>query len=154
MAEDDKLKQAFQRAAEISKSVPAALQEAAFNRALDALLPKSSREQIKDPKPRRGGRGSRRKGSEAKNGQAPVAKKQGARKTSGRLGPKAALEELLQTTFWSQPRTIGQLQEHLKTTRGHTFKITDLSPALVRLLREKKLERTKNKDNQYEYKRR
>jgi hypothetical protein len=31
------------------------------------------------------------------------------------------------------------------------LKATDLSPTLVRLLREKKLDRERNEDNQYEY---
>ena len=82
-----------------------------------------------------------------------LGKKQGARRTSGRLGPKAALEEMLSTQFWSQPRTIGQMREHLETTRGHKYSLQELSPALGRLLRDKKIDRAKNKENQYEYKR-
>lgn len=153
MPEDEHLKQVFKRAADIASSVPAALRQAAFNRALDTLLPKPLGDPLKEPESKRGRKGSRRKVPKRADAAAQPGKKPIARRSSGRLGPKAALEELLQASFWNQPRTIGQLREHLRTIRGHNYKVQELSPALGRLLRDEKIERAKNKESQYEYKR-
>lgn len=150
--ENEELKQVFQRAAEIAKLLPQNLQEAAFNRALDALLPSSP--SGKSPSTRKK---NRKTGAQQAN---PVASRKapltgkvtGSRSSSNRIGPKGAIESLLKTTYWNQPRTIRELQKHLQTSRGYKYEATELSPALVRLLREDKIERKKNKENQYEYK--
>ena len=39
----------------------------------------------------------------------------------------------------------------MKENEGRRYKANEISPALLRLLRDKKLERAKNKDGQYEY---
>jgi hypothetical protein len=74
-----------------------------------------------------------------------------ARRRSGR-GPKALVEELIDEGFFSEPRSIGDIQDRLRHKKGVQLKPTDLSPALVRLLREDKLDRERNESNQYEYK--
>jgi hypothetical protein len=68
-----------------------------------------------------------------------------------RVGPKAAVESLISSGYFSMPRTLGELQEKLRHDRALRFKPTDLSPALTRLLREGQLSREKNADGQYEY---
>jgi hypothetical protein len=146
--DDELMKQAFNRAAEIIKAVPANLQQVAFSRALDELLGAghSKRKAEKTP----------RKATKSTPTKAGIIKKSGflpeRRSGSRRPGPKAALEDLMSKDFWRQPRIIGDLQNHLRTNRGYTYKLGELSPALVRLLRESKIERKKNKENQYEYK--
>ena len=82
------------------------------------------------------------------NGKAP---KQ-ARIKSGRPGPKAVVEEVIANGFFAEPKTIGDLQEHLERNRGHRYKATDLSPTLVRLLRAGILERERDDNAQYRYK--
>jgi hypothetical protein len=73
------------------------------------------------------------------------------RKRSGR-GPKGLIEELVDDGFFSSPKLIGDIQEQLRHKKGVQMKPTDLSPALVRLLRQGTLDRDRNKDNkQYEY---
>jgi hypothetical protein len=72
------------------------------------------------------------------------------RKRSGR-SPKGLVEELIADGFFTGPKTIGDIQEQLRHKKGVQLKATDLSPALVRLLREKSLDRERNESNQYEY---
>jgi chromatin remodeling complex protein RSC6 len=69
----------------------------------------------------------------------------------GRPGPKAAVQALITDGYFSEPRTIGDIQERLRTKRGHTYKATDLSPALARLLRDGQLDRERNDDGHFEY---
>jgi hypothetical protein len=72
---------------------------------------------------------------------------------NGRIGPKAALEQLLNSGYFDQPRSLGEIIAYIQERRALTFSRTDMSPALIRLLREEKLERDRNADNQYQYKR-
>jgi hypothetical protein len=75
---------------------------------------------------------------------------QPSRKRSGR-GPKPMIEELIKEGFFESPRAISEIQQQLRDKRGVTFKVTDLSPTLVRLLRQKSLDRERNDSNQFEY---
>lgn len=75
-----------------------------------------------------------------------------AKRSNSRPGPKAVLQRLIDNGYFSTPRGIGDVIEHLKHSTGHVYKPTDMSPTLVRLLRENALTRTQNSDNQYEYK--
>lgn len=101
------------------------------------------------PKPRK----KRRAATQVKKKK--VSKKKGsntkAAKKPSTQGPKAALLQLCDDGFFSKPRLIGDIIGHLKDTVGRTYKNTDMSPTLLRLLREKILVRKKNSDNQYEY---
>lgn len=87
--------------------------------------------------------------TEAKSGSkaAPIRRRGG----SGRPGPKAAVEWLLDQGFFKMPRTIGEIQDQLARKRGHQYKVTDLSPALVRLLRDNRLDRERDDAGQYRY---
>jgi hypothetical protein len=70
---------------------------------------------------------------------------------SGSPGAYAMITELLGTGFFKQPKAIGAIVTHCATSRGHHYKASECSPALLRLLRDGKLARKKNKDGQYEY---
>jgi hypothetical protein len=70
-----------------------------------------------------------------------------------RPGPKQSLTELLTDGFFDKPRTIRQAQEQLRHKKGLTFTLQDLSPSLVRMLREGSLDREQNESGQYEYQR-
>ena len=54
------------------------------------------------------------------------------------------LETLIADQFFDAPRNISQIIEHVQHRYARTYKATDLSPTLVRLRRENKLDRSKN----------
>jgi hypothetical protein len=61
------------------------------------------------------------------------------------------IEALIEEGFFDSPKVISDIQDQLRDKRGAVFKATDLSPALVRLLRENALDRDRNDSNQFEY---
>jgi len=65
-------------------------------------------------------------------------------------GPKPTLEEFISEGFFNQKRTIRAVVEHCKL-KARSFKANELSGPLGRLVRENKLTRTTNGDNQFEY---
>lgn len=73
------------------------------------------------------------------------------KKNGSRPGPKGMLENLIKAGFFSQPKTIPDILKHVTKNFGYTYKNTDLSPALVRLVRAQKLGRDENSSGQYEY---
>ena len=72
-------------------------------------------------------------------------------KSKRRVGPDAALRQLYDDGFFSSVRTIGNITEELKHSHGRAYKSSEMSPVLLRYLRNGDLKREKNKDNQYEY---
>lgn len=81
----------------------------------------------------------------------PTAEGKASGSKSSRPGPKQILEALIADKFFDSPRDIAQLIEHIRHRHARTYKATDLSPALTRLRREDKLDRTKNDKGVYEY---
>ncbi|MBZ0138565.1 MAG: hypothetical protein K8H87_02175, partial [Pseudorhodoplanes sp.] len=75
----------------------------------------------------------------------------GTTRGSGSPGAYAMINDLLAENFFKAPKTIGAIVDHCRTARGHHYKANECSPALLRLLRDGKLKRQKNKDGQYEY---
>lgn len=78
-------------------------------------------------------------------------KKATGKKLPGRPGPKAAIGQLLEAGFFRSTRTISQIQEELQHRRGHGYSVQELSPALVRSIRDESLSRERNSKGQYEY---
>jgi len=74
-----------------------------------------------------------------------------ARKVSSSPGAFAAISDLLSAGFFKSAKTIRDITDHCRTTKGHRYKANECSPALLRLMRNGKLKRKKNKDGQYEY---
>ncbi len=70
---------------------------------------------------------------------------------SGRTGPKQMLEQLIAIGFFTSPRDIAQIISHMRDNQARSYKATDLSPALTRLLREQNLERKKNEKGIFQY---
>jgi hypothetical protein len=66
-------------------------------------------------------------------------------------GAWAATTRLVSEGFFKERRVIGAIVEHMKENEGRRYKANEISPALLRLLRDKKLLRAKNEDGQYEY---
>lgn len=71
---------------------------------------------------------------------------------SGRPGPKAMLEVLLSEGFFTKARTMGEILSHIEEKKTHRYATSDFTATLQRLVRETKLERTRNTEGQYEYK--
>jgi hypothetical protein len=147
---DGNLSEIFTQAAEIAKLVPESMQEAAFNRALDELLPgQSSRQQKTRRKTSR--RKTTSKATSGGEGESQKTSAKPRRSSSGRPGPKAALEQLIDEGFFATPKTLNGIQTDLQKRRGYKYEASDLGPTLLRLLRESRLSREKNAEGQYEY---
>jgi hypothetical protein len=99
-------------------------------------------------RPRRKRRPPKRAGSSGTKNAKPKRKPSRA---PGSPGAFAMISQLLTDSFFKTPKTIGSIVEHCRTSRGHHYKASECSPALLRLLRDKKLKRQKNKEGQYEY---
>jgi hypothetical protein len=96
----------------------------------------------------------RRKGARKRISKAGAETPTGHKRTSRpsqRRGPKTALAELVDEGFFGAPRTINDAQEQLRHKKGVRFSLQELSPALVRLLRDGRLDRDRNESGQYEY---
>lgn len=110
----------------------------------------SEPESSKQKAPARVGRNKRSARRSAKAVEPTAEGKAGGAKSS-RPGPKQILETLIESRFFDSPRDIAQMIEHIRHQHARTYKATDLSPALTRLRREDKLDRTKNEKGVYEY---
>lgn len=93
----------------------------------------------------------RQKTVSPKTDKAPPTTNARRRTASARPGPKKMLEELIGEGYFDEPRAIGDIISHISQKRAHTYKPTDLSPALVRLLRDNRLEREHNAEHQFVY---
>jgi len=117
---------------------------------LDNETEQESKQAKHTPSSRANGKSARTKKVqkiESTNTQESTSKKQ-----RGRPGPKAALTALEAEGFFKTPKTISSIQTELELNQGYRYKSTELSPALVRMLRDKLISREKNSEGQYEYK--
>jgi hypothetical protein len=102
-----------------------------------------------------GGRSSRRKrhrpkgqaASHAADGK-PSPKKP---RTGAGSGAVATLRTAFAKDFFKEPRSIGDILEHLETKFARKIKANEISGALARMARSDELSREKNKNGQYEY---
>lgn len=139
-----------------AETVNAFKSEAVQLRVIDALLIQLGMEP--SPGIQRDSRSRRSRVKRIKKAQAPsvkagtpTAKGKSTRKSSSSPGAFAMISQLLEDGFFKSGRTIGAIVEHCGTSRGHHFKANECSPSLLRLLRDGKLQRKKNKEGQYEY---
>jgi len=72
-------------------------------------------------------------------------------RSGARLGGRSTLTRLQNEGYFKKPRTINDIVQHAETNLATKLKQSDLSGPLARYVRDKKLKRSKNKDNQYEY---
>lgn len=68
-----------------------------------------------------------------------------------RLGPGAILNRLFEQGFFKAKRTIADIKKQCKSKFAYTYTTSELSVASARMMRDDKLDRDKNKENQYEY---
>ena len=86
-----------------------------------------------------------------KKGSAESGAKKAPKNSSGRPGPEVAVTDLLEAGFFVKPKTQAQLIEELKLKKGFTYTGSDMSPTLLRMLRNGDLQREKNADGNYEF---
>lgn len=99
-------------------------------------------------------RGKRAKPGTRKSDASPVPaprSKSAKRRVATRPGPKVAITDLVAAGFFKTGKLIADVQEELRHRRGHQYTLQDLSPALVRCLRDGLLSRDRNDTGQYEY---
>jgi hypothetical protein len=145
---------------EIADVVNSFKSEAVQLRVVDVLLGQLGVPTASDAKgdqrpPRRAKRRKKSNDDEASGGEAekPAPRKavRSTARSSTSPGAFAMINQLLSDGFFKAPRTIGAIVEHCGSTKGHHYKANECSPALLRLLRDSKLKRAKNRDGQYEY---
>lgn len=80
-------------------------------------------------------------------------KKRGPRKRiADRPGPSTILKQLMETDFFTEKRTIGDIVNYCINTYKYEYKSTDLSGTLAKYAKEGLLSRGKNPEsNQFEY---
>ncbi len=80
-------------------------------------------------------------------------KKRGPRKRiTDRPGPSSILKQLMETDFFTEKRTIGDIVNYCINTYKYEYKSTDLSGTLAKYAKEGLLNRGKNPEsNQFEY---
>jgi hypothetical protein len=73
-------------------------------------------------------------------------------KPKGNGGATDVLRQLVTDGFFSSPKMIGEVVKHCNVKLAKAFKANELSPGLVKLVREKVLDRDKDKETkQYKY---
>lgn len=138
------------------------LRRAAFEKVLEHLLGSTSGHPFrgaKETSPKsRAHAGKSTAAQKANSGPNDTGATKGARRRAqdgsrarGRPGPKAAIGQLLESGYLRSARTISQIQEELQHRRGHRYAVQELSPALVRSVRDGSLTRERNESGQYEY---
>lgn len=70
---------------------------------------------------------------------------------SGRPGPSAIVNELIEKGFFKKPTTLGEIVSHCRTSLTYIYKTSDFTAPLTRYVRDEKLRRKKNDNGQYEY---
>lgn len=70
---------------------------------------------------------------------------------SGKLSPTQIINKLLEQGYFNEKRTISDILEHCSSHLAQTRKANELSSTLTRFIRDGKLKREKNKDQQFEY---
>ena len=81
----------------------------------------------------------------------PKKKKQARPSSSGRPGPGAIVNQLIQEGFFKKPKTISDIVDHCKAKHAYTYNTNELAPAMTRALRKKQLKRKRNEQKQFEY---
>ena len=109
------------------------------------------------PKKKRSKKKASRKADSTKTNpeakKAKASKKGGSKTISTRsTGPKAAVTSLIDSGYFSKGRTGPEVQAYLKSKKGFSYGTDQLRLAMLRLVREEKLDRDENAEGQYEYK--
>jgi hypothetical protein len=71
--------------------------------------------------------------------------------SNSRPSPATIIDNLISSQFFNERRTISQIIDHCRNKLACTYKPNHISGSLTRAVRNKKLEREKNSDGQFEY---
>jgi len=93
----------------------------------------------------------RKKKKVAGGGGKRQAKRKKAISASGRPGPGAMIDQLIEKNFFKKHRVLNDIIKHCKNNLAHKYKANEFSTPLARAIRNEKLKREKNKDGQFEY---
>lgn len=88
---------------------------------------------------------------DSKPNESKIAKPKASRSTNGRPAQRKLLEDLISEGYFDEPKTVGDVIDYVKQNLAYTYKATDLSTPLVRMVRSKQLKRRTNDDSQFEY---
>lgn len=72
-------------------------------------------------------------------------------KKTGKIGPATVLNELLTDGYFDKARTLNDIIDYCDKHKARKFKPNELSSPLARFVRNGRLKREKNAENQYEY---
>ena len=134
---DKDLESLFDEAVRLASRVPAVMQPAAFRVAVELMrTPPNAAEKSRASDPGRPA--------------GPVRRPALNRATSGRPGPQAAIENLLDAGYLDNPRLVGEIRDHL-ASQGWKYAPKEMATAVLRLLRQRRLSRVKGADGQYLY---
>jgi len=100
------------------------------------------------------GTGRKRRARKAKEVDSPPSANGGKKRSTAKPrgnGPAPTLQLLIDRGFFNQKRTIGDVVEYCKNSLARTIPMNQLSTPLARLVRDEKLTRSKNAENQFEY---
>jgi hypothetical protein len=121
-------------------------------RYLDSLDSQEITKDQKEPAPKRSSRRTSKRSRANASADDPTSKKSQRKSYQGRPGPRVALNQLLDDGYFDSARRIAEIQQHLEHSRAHRYKVSELSPTLVRMVRDPKgLDRNRASDGQYEY---
>lgn len=93
----------------------------------------------------------RKKKKVAGGGGKRQAKRKKAISASGRPGPGAMIDQLIEKGFFKKHRVLSDIIEYCKNNLAHKYKTNEFSTPLARAIRNEKLKREQNKDGQFEY---
>jgi hypothetical protein len=71
--------------------------------------------------------------------------------SNSKLTPAKMIDKLIEQGYFSEKHTIGDIIKYCSSQLAQTRKTSELSPILTRYIRDGKLKRQQNSDNQYEY---
>lgn len=74
----------------------------------------------------------------------------GARSYKKKTGPRARVEKLIADGFFKGRKTLTDVRDELRRG-GHVYKATDLSPTMIRLVRDEQLRRVKGESGRWAY---
>jgi len=141
---------------ELSSIVNAFKSEAVQLRLIDRIFDSVSAESASSPSEKNSAPNKRARKRSARSASTPnatvPATQRGSRgRSPSRLGGKATLTRLYEEGYFKKLHTINDIVQHAETNLATKLKQSDLSGPLARYVRDGKLKRKKNKDNQYEY---
>jgi hypothetical protein len=133
-------------AAKLADGVPTDLREAAFRAAFDSLARGGDDSPVTVTRVAKSHRRTPAAGAAEPR---PIARR--TTRSGGRIGPKAVIAVLIDEGYFSEPRTLAAIREHLSSNKGRRIEAKHVATSVLRLLRDGRLARARGTDGEYEY---